>query len=72
MQLVEIANRFNSAIELSNVAVKVDAKSIMSVMRLAATKGTVVKILADGEDADEAVEALVALVREGFGEMEPP
>jgi len=72
MQLVEIANRFNSAIELSNVAIKVDAKSIMSVMRLAATKGTVVKILADGEDADEAVEALVALVREGFGEMEPP
>ena len=46
----------------------VDAKSIMSVMRLAATKGTVLKLVADGEDAEPAIEALVKLVEEGFGE----
>jgi len=68
MQFVEIANRFNCRIEVTNGALTVDAKSIMSVMRLAATKGTVLKLLADGEDAEAAVEALVKLVEEGFGE----
>jgi len=62
MQFVEIANRFNCRIEVTNGALTVDAKSIMSVMRLAATKGTVLKLLADGEDAEAAVEALVKLV----------
>ena len=70
MQLVEIANGYNSTIEVSNATITVDAKSIMSVMRLAATKGTTLKILADGEDAEEAVKALVVLVQDGFGEME--
>jgi len=71
MQLVELANKFNSKIEVSNGTLTVDAKSIMSVMRLAATKGTRLKIVADGEDSAAALEALVQLVREGFGEMEP-
>jgi len=68
MQFVEIANRYNCKIEVSNGTLAVDAKSIMSVMRLAATKGTVLKIVADGEDAEPAVEALVDLVAGGFGE----
>ena len=68
MQFVEIANRFNCRIEVANGMLVVDAKSIMSVMRLAATKGTVLKIVADGEDAQAAVEALEKLVAEGFGE----
>ena len=72
MQLVELANKFNSKIELSNGSLTVDAKSIMSVMRLAATKGTTLKIVADGEDSDQALEAMVKLVNEGFGEMEQP
>ena len=70
MQLVEVANGFGSKIEITNSALTIDAKSIMSVMRLAATKGTVLKILADGDDADQAVDALVSLVESGFGEME--
>ncbi len=70
MQLVELANKYNSKIDVSNRNLTVDAKSIMSVMRLAATKGTVLKITADGADAAEAMAALVQLVREGFGEME--
>jgi len=70
MQFVEIANSFTSKTEVSNGVLTVDAKSIMSVMRLAATKGTVLTILADGEDAEQAVEALAKLVEDGFGEME--
>ena len=68
MQFVEIANQYNCKIEVSNGMLAVDAKSIMSVMRLAATKGTVLEIVADGEDAETAVEALAKLVADGFGE----
>ena len=70
MQFVETANSFSSKTEVSNGVLTVDAKSIMSVMRLAATKGTVLTILADGQDAEQAVEALAKLVEEGFGEMQ--
>ncbi|MGB2824816.1 MAG: HPr family phosphocarrier protein [Phycisphaerae bacterium] len=68
MQFVEIANRYSCKVEVSNDSLVVDAKSIMSVMRLAATKGTVLRIVADGEDGDQAAEALVKLVEDGFGE----
>jgi phosphocarrier protein HPr len=68
MQFVELANQHNCKIEVSNGTLAVDAKSIMSVMRLAATKGTVLKLTADGEDAQQAVDALAQLVESGFGE----
>jgi phosphocarrier protein len=70
MQFVELANRFGSKIEVSNGSLTVDAKSIMSVMRLAGTQGTVLKLTADGNDAAEAVAALKKLVEDGFGEMD--
>ena len=70
MQLVELANKYNSKVDVSNGSLTVDAKSIMSVMRLAATKGTTLKIVADGSDAPEAVARLVELIQDGFGEME--
>jgi len=66
--LVEAANRFGCKIEISNSSLSVDAKSIMSVMRLAAGKGTVLKIVADGEDAEQAVREIVKLFADGFGE----
>jgi len=69
MMFVETANRFTAKIEVSNGALTVDAKSIMSVMRLAASQGTVLKIAADGQDAEGAVDELSALVADGFGEM---
>lgn len=68
MQLVELANAYSSKIEVTNTALTVDAKSIMSVMRLAATKGARLKIVADGADAEEAVAAIADLVAGGFGE----
>ncbi len=70
MQFVELANRYASKIEVTNSSLTVDAKSIMSVMRLAATKGTTLKITASGDDAPAGVEALAKLVGNGFGEME--
>ena len=68
MQLVELANAYSSKLEITNTALTVDAKSIMSVMRLGAGKGTTLKIVADGADAEEAADALVQLVESGFGE----
>jgi len=70
MQFVELANKFGCKVEVSNGSLTVDAKSIMSVMRLAATKGTILKLVADGDDAQPAVEALAKLINEGFGELE--
>jgi phosphocarrier protein len=70
MQLVELANRFGSKIEISNGVLTVDAKSIMSVMRLAATQGTVLKMVIDGHDADKAAVAIKQLIDAGFGEMD--
>ena len=70
MQLVETANRYGSKIEISNGVLAVDAKSIMSVMRLAATEGSALRIVADGGDAGQAVAAIVELIAGGFGEME--
>lgn len=70
MQFVELANRYGSKIEVSNGSLTVDAKSIMSVMRLAATKGTTLRITASGNDASDAAAALVKLVNDGFGEMD--
>ena len=69
MKFVELANQFGSRIEVSNGALTVDAKSIMSVMRLAAVQGTTLKIAADGSDAKAAVAALAKLVESGFDEM---
>ncbi len=70
MKLVEMASSFQCAVEVSNGTLTVDAKSIMSVMRLAATKGTRLTIEADGDDADDACQAMGKLVAEGFGNLE--
>ena len=70
MKFVELANKFASSIEVTKGSLTVDAKSIMSVMRLAATKGTVLKVSADGEDANEALEAMAELVANHFDIVE--
>ena len=69
MQLVELANKYSSKIEVSNGTLTVDAKSIMSVMRLAATKGTVLRVTANGGASGEAVEAIIDLIGQ-FDELD--
>lgn len=69
MLLAEVAGRFSSSITVSHDAHDpVDAKSIMQLMLLAATKGTNLHITADGDDANEAVQELESLINAGFNE----
>ncbi len=65
---VKKANGFNSNIEIEAVGKKVNAKSIMGILSLGITKGNQISIIAEGEDATAAVNALVELVESEFGE----
>jgi phosphocarrier protein len=67
-EFVKIANRFTAHIVVSKDDLEVNGKSIMGMMMLAAECGSALLIRADGDDAQEAVDALLALVARGFGE----
>ena len=67
-EFVKIANRFRSHIAVAKDDLEVNGKSIMGMMMLAAECGSALLIRADGDDAQEAVDALLALVARGFGE----
>jgi len=72
MKFVDIANRFESEISVSNGETKVDGKSIMQISMLAATCGTKLKVTAKGPDARQAINALKELVEEKhFDEPKP-
>jgi phosphocarrier protein len=72
MQFVDIANRFDCDITVSNSENTVDGKSIMQMSMLAATCGTKLRIRAEGSDAGEAVESLRELVEEKMFDEPPP
>lgn len=65
---VKVANQFNSEIFLEKEGERVNGKSIMGVMMLAASKGTKLKLIAKGQDAASAVQALEELFLKKFGE----
>ena len=69
-KLVSTASQFGAEITIRREGREANAKSIMSVMMLAASRGTQVTVEAEGEDAQEAVQALVDLVADRFGEPE--
>jgi phosphocarrier protein HPr len=69
-KLTQIASGFASDIWLSRSGRRVNAKSIMGVMMLAAGQGTSVVIEAKGDDADAAIAAIAQLVADRFGEGE--
>jgi phosphocarrier protein HPr len=62
MLFVDVAGRYHSDIRVSHGPTTVDAKSIMQMTMLAATCGTMLKILAQGDDARQAADALRDLV----------
>jgi phosphocarrier protein HPr len=68
-EFVKVANRFRAVVEVRKDELAVNGKSIMGVMMLAAERGSSLTIKADGEDAEQAMEALLALVADGFHEM---
>lgn len=67
-RFVHLANTFGSKITVVKDATRVDGKSILGLLTLAAARGTRLHLLAQGEDEREAVEQLAALVRNRFGE----
>ena len=69
-KLVATASAHDSSIRLHGKGREVDAKNIMQVMMLAASQGTELEIVAEGPDEQEAVEALVELINDYFGEGE--
>lgn len=69
-RLVETASSFTSSITVDKAGHRVDAKSILGVMMLAAAKGSEITIEATGDDAADALDALEALVNDRFGENE--
>lgn len=69
-KLTELASQFPCQIWISRNGRRVNAKSIMGVMMLAAAKGSKIEIETEGERADEALQAVVELIRNRFGEEE--
>ena len=68
MSLVDTASAFKSRITISRGSQTVDAKSIMQIMMLAATKGTLLDVVAEGPDATAACHKIKELVARGFDE----
>lgn len=62
------ANKFKSSISLEKDGKLVNAKSIMGVMSLGAGSGSVINIIANGTDEEEALDSLVKLIESKFGE----
>ena len=69
-KLTHLASGFQSEIWISRSGRRVNAKSIMGVMMLAAGQGSSVVLEAEGKDADAALAAITRLIAERFGEGE--
>ena len=69
-KFTQLAARYKSDIFLTRNARRVNGKSIMGVMMLAAGKGAKITLEADGADEQEAIDALAALINDKFGEGE--
>ncbi len=67
-KLTQLASSFKSQVFMARNGRRVNAKSIMGVMMLAAAKGSTVTVETDGDDEVEAIEALARLISTGFGE----
>ena len=71
MQFVDLANAFNSAVTVSKDGpepLEVDGKSVMQMITLEATLGTMLRLKAEGDDAETAVQKLAELFESKFGE----
>lgn len=69
-KLTQLASSFKCEVMMSRNNRRVNAKSIMGVMMLAAAKGAMVTIETNGPDEEEAMEKLLALINDYFGEGE--
>jgi phosphocarrier protein len=69
-KLTQMAGQFKSEIWIARNERRVNAKSIMGVMMLAANKGSTIRLEIDGADEEAAMQALAALIADRFGEGE--
>ena len=69
-KLTQLAGSYNSEVWMARDGRRVNAKSIMGVMMLAAAKGTNIEIEIDGPDEQAAMDAITALINDKFGEGE--
>ena len=69
-KLTQLAAKYQSEVTLSRNGRKINAKSIMGVMMLAAGKGSKIVLEVDGPDEEQAIEAICALIGDSFGEGE--
>jgi len=67
-KLVSCANNYQSEVYLERSGQRVNGKSIMGVMMLAANQGTLLQIEVDGMDEADALQALINLINDRFGE----
>ena len=67
-KFVHLATRFQARVRVARDRREMDGKSIMGILLLAAARGSVITISADGADEGDAVRALAELVQSGFGE----
>ena len=65
---IQKANEYRSSIWVEKEDRRVNAKSLLGVLSLGIVGGTTIKIIADGNDEDKAVDGLVSLVNSGFAE----
>ncbi|MCP4686371.1 MAG: HPr family phosphocarrier protein [bacterium] len=68
--LVSAASKFKSQVFFTKNDLRVNGKSIMGVMMLAAEMGSTLLVEVDGPDEEAALEAVVEVIKTGFGEME--
>lgn len=67
--IAKVSKNFKSAMEIEFNGKRANTKSIMILMSLGVRKGNEIKIIANGEDAEDAITALAALIERGFGEQ---
>ena len=67
-RLTQLASQYKCDVFMARNGRRINAKSIMGVMMLAAAKGSTVTLETDGEDEQEAIDALADLITSGFGE----
>lgn len=68
---VKTAEKYKCKVEIEKDGMRVNAKSIMGILMLAASFGSTIEVIADGDQETECLEALTALIQNKFGEGEP-
>ena len=67
-KLTQLASSFESQVHMARNGRRINAKSIMGVMMLAAAQGSTIRLETEGVDEDEAIAAVAELIESGFGE----